>query len=80
MLLTLAKVYGTLYRANPCYQSIHKEIGRHDGVNVQWSESHGNVPGRIIVFVDLPKICPPIAGAAIQSDGLYAIILSLIHI
>ena len=37
MLLTQAKVYGTLYQANPCYQSIHKEIGCHDWVNVQWS-------------------------------------------
>ena len=77
MLLTQAKVDGTLYRANPCYQSSHKEIGRHDWVNVQWSESHGNVPGRIIVFVDLPKIFPPKAGAAIQSVGLYAIICSV---
>ena len=34
-------------------------------------------PGRIIVFVDLPKICPPKAGAAIQSDGLYAIICTV---
>ena len=50
MLLTQATVYGTLYRANPCYQSIHKEIGRHDWVNVQWSGSHGIVPGRIIVL------------------------------
>ena len=77
MLLTQAKVYGTLYQANPCYQSIHKEIGRHDWVNVQWSGSHGIVSGRIIVFVDLPKICPPKACAAIQSDGLYAIICSV---
>ena len=77
MLLTQAKVDGTLYQANPCYQSSHKEIGRHDWVNVQWSGSHGIVPGRIIVFVDLPKICPPKACAAIQSDGLYAIICSV---
>ena len=29
MLLTQATVYGTLYQANSCYQSIHKEIGSH---------------------------------------------------
>ena len=85
MLLTQATVYGTLYRAIPFYQSIHKEIGHHGWVNVQWIGSHGIVPGRIIIFVDLPKICPPKACAAIQSHGLYAIIcsveqLSLIHI
>ena len=77
MLLTQATVYGTLYRANPCYQSIHKEIGHHDWVNVQWSGSDGIAPGRIIVFVDLPKICVLKVGAAIQSDGIYAIICSM---
>ena len=46
-------------------------------MNVQWSGSHGNVPGRIIVFVDLPKICLLKACAAIQSDGIYAIICSV---
>ena len=44
---------------------------------MQWSGSHGIVPGRIIVFVDLPEICPPKACAAIQSDGIYAIICSV---
>ena len=75
MLLTQATVYGTLYQANPCYQSIHEE--NHDWVNVQWSGSDGIVPGRIIVFVGLPKICLPNFGAAIQSDGIYAIICSV---
>ena len=77
MLLTQATVNGTLYHAYPCYQSIHKEIGRHDWVNVQWSASHGIVPGRIIVLVDLPIICEPKVGDAIQSDGIYAIICSV---
>ena len=77
MLLTQATLYGTLYRANHHYQSIHKEIGRNDWVNVQWSGSHSIVSGRIIVFVDLPKICLPKACAAIQSDGLYVIICSV---
>ena len=76
-LLTQATVYRTLNRANPCYQSIHKEIGHHDWVNVQWSGRDGIVPGRIIVLVDLPKLCPPKVGATIQSDGIYAIICTV---
>lgn len=79
VLKTQAKVGGILYRADP-----GAVPPRHDWVNVQWSGGHGEIPGRIMVFVDLPANTI-ISGISlndhdvleVDDEGVFAIITTL---
>ena len=78
------RVNGILYRADPGCEG----RARHDWVNVQWSGSHGEVPGQIISLLDLSDVivtpssehskavAPTASAIATSGQGVYAIIVS----
>ena len=78
---TSCKVGGVLFRADPCAKTKY-DRGRHDWVDIQWSNADGGcVPGRIICFMRI-KSLNDVPGHEdmrqhVHSPGLYAVIASL---